>query len=148
MGFFDRFKKAKEQQVGDRKIASKVIKGKEKRAAAKGDKAERKEKPAARKESVDTGLAYRNLIEPMVSEKASILAAQGKYVFKVSRDANKIEIKKAVEKVFNVRVQDVNVLNVRGKEVRFGRVSGTTKSWRKAVVTLVPGQKIELYEGV
>ncbi|MDD4994993.1 MAG: 50S ribosomal protein L23 [Patescibacteria group bacterium] len=148
MGFFDKFKKVKEKQIGDKKIASKVIKDKEKKAATKVGKAERKEKQAARKESVDTGLAYRNLVEPMVSEKASILAAQGKYVFKVNREANKIEIKKAVERVFNVKVQDVNVINMRGKKVRFGRVSGTTKCWRKAVVTLVPGEKIELYEGV
>lgn len=152
MGFLDRFKSKREKDVGDKKVASKVI-DKKKQLVDKPKKKDQLGREAARpkvagKKSVGTGMAYQNLIKPMVSEKSSFLAAEGKYVFIVHADANKIEIKKAVQRAYNVRVRDVNVINTRGKEVRFGRVRGRTKDWRKAIVTLEPGEKIELYEGV
>ncbi|NIP32772.1 50S ribosomal protein L23 [Candidatus Saccharibacteria bacterium] len=153
MGLLDKFKKLREKSVGDRKVAGKVIE-KEKKEAKKPKKKEApKKKEEAkpkilRKESADTGLAYHNLIKPMVSEKSSFLTSEGKYVFVVHPDANKIEIKKAVQKVYNVRVRDVKIINMRGKSVRFGRVTGRTKDWKKAIVGLESGDKIELYEGV
>ena len=152
MGFLDRFKTKREKDVGDKKVASKVI-DKKKKQPIKPKKKDQPKKEAAKpkifgKESVDTGMAYHNLIKPMVSEKSSFLSAEGKYVFIVHPDANKIEIKKAVQMAYNVRVNDVNVINTRGKQVRFGRVRGRTKDWRKAIVTLEQGEKIELFEGV
>jgi large subunit ribosomal protein L23 len=150
MGFFDRFKKSKEKQVSGKKTAGKIIRQeKQKKDTAKKALPKKESKPKVfGKETLDTGLAYRNLIKPMVSEKASVLASEGKYVFVVSPSANKIEVKKAVQKVFNVKVKDVNIINVSGKSVRFGRHWGRTKDWKKAVVTLEPGENIELYEGV
>jgi len=68
--------------------------------------------------------------------------------FEVAMDANKIEIRKAVEALFNVRVTDVRTMVVRGKEKRVGRYMGRRPNWKKALVTLQPGQTIEFFEGV
>ena len=91
---------------------------------------------------------YEVLRRPIITEKNSVLTAQGKYTFEVSRDANKPQIKKAVEKAFKVNVTSVNVICVPGKMRRAGRRRGMTPEWKKAVVTLQAGQKIELFEGV
>jgi large subunit ribosomal protein L23 len=88
------------------------------------------------------------LRRPVITEKSTMLGDQGQYVFEVARDANKIEIRRAVETVFKVNVQSVNVSHVRGKMRRMGRSMGLTSSWKKAVVTLRKGQKIELFQGV
>jgi large subunit ribosomal protein L23 len=69
-------------------------------------------------------------------------------VFEVARDANKIDVRRAVESVFKVTVTDVRTLIVRGKEKRVGRFSGRRPSWKKAFVTLKPGDNIEFFEGV
>lgn len=90
-----------------------------------------------------TGDAYRILLHPQFSEKSNLLSNKGKYVFIVDPSANKTEIKKAVEKVYDVHVTDVNVLRVAGKKRRYGRSVGQTRSWKKAVVTLLAGEKIE-----
>lgn len=82
------------------------------------------------------------LTRPIVSEKAYALNPLGQYVFRVDRDANKISVRKAVEKLFNVNVIRVNVLNVRGKARNFGKTSGRTSAWKKAIVTLKKGQTI------
>ncbi len=92
---------------------------------------------------------YEVLRRPLITEKNSaIQAPQGKYAFEVAAEANKEQVKQAVEKAFNVGVTRVNVMTVpgRGRRVR-GRVI-ITPSWKKAVVTLKPGDKIELFEGV
>jgi len=86
--------------------------------------------------------------QPLVTEKGTYLAAQHKYAFQVDQAANKTQIKQAVEKTFNVTVVAVNVMNVRGKQRRWGRRTTLRPSWKKAIVTLVPGDKIELFEGV
>lgn len=90
----------------------------------------------------------RVLVKPLVTEKSSNFGMDNQYAFEVSPGANKIEIRKAIETYYNVKPVKVNVINVRGKNVRWGRVRGMTKSWRKAVVTLRSGDKIEVYEGV
>ncbi len=77
-----------------------------------------------------------------------MLGDGGQYVFEVAPNANKIEIKRAVEAVFKVDVESVNVSHVRGKMRRMGRSTGMTSSWKKAFVTLRHGQKIELFQGV
>ena len=91
---------------------------------------------------------YEVLRRPLITEKNTVLQAQGKYAFEVAREANKPQIKQAVEKAFNVKVTAVNVMTVPGKEKRVGRRLVLTQSWKKAIVTLKPGDKIEIFEGV
>jgi large subunit ribosomal protein L23 len=95
--------------------------------------------------------AFSTIIRPVVSEKSTLLGEQGKYVFEVASDANKIQIKHAVEEAFSnkkVQVSEVNILRVPGKLRRRGRSVGMTRSWKKAIVTLRAGQRLDLCEGV
>ncbi|MCG2633962.1 MAG: 50S ribosomal protein L23 [Gammaproteobacteria bacterium] len=85
------------------------------------------------------------LLSPHISEKASVIAgANNQYVFKVVADATKSEVKAAVEKMFEVNVGGVQMLNVKGKSKRFGRSMGRRSDWKKAYVTLGEGQEIDL----
>ncbi|MDH3840695.1 MAG: 50S ribosomal protein L23 [Chromatiales bacterium] len=84
------------------------------------------------------------LLGPHISEKGTLLAEKSnQIVFKVRRDANKAEIRKAVELMFDVKVEGVQVVNNRGKSKRFGRMTGTRASWKKAYVRLAEGQDID-----
>jgi large subunit ribosomal protein L23 len=91
---------------------------------------------------------YEVLKRPLVTEKNTILQAQGKYGFEVDNEATKPQIKQAVEKAFKVTVTDINVMTVRGKERRMGRRMILGSPWKKAVVTLKTGDKIQIFEGV
>jgi len=91
---------------------------------------------------------YEVLRRPLITEKNAALQAQGKYAFEVAEEANKPQIKQAVEKAFTVKVTAVNVITVPGKMRRVGRRRVLTQSWKKAVVSLKPGDKIEFFEGV
>jgi len=91
---------------------------------------------------------YEVIRQPLVTEKGTYLAAEHKYAFRVARGANKTQIKEAVEKAFDVRVTAVNVMIVKGRERRWGRRRVLRPDWKKAIVTLAPGDKIELFEGV
>ena len=91
---------------------------------------------------------YEVLRRPLITEKNAVLQAQGKYAFEIVREANKPQIKQAVEKAFKVKVLAVNVMTVPGKTRRVGRRQVLTQSWKKAIVTLKPGDKIELFEGI
>jgi large subunit ribosomal protein L23 len=85
----------------------------------------------------------------LVTEKGSRLREEGnKYLFSVVRDANKIDIKRAVQEIFNVKVKDVKTLVVHGKVKRMGAFEGKRPDWKKAVVTLEEGQSIDLFEQV
>lgn len=92
------------------------------------------------------------ILEPVISEKSMDQTQRGKYTFRVHDDANKLQIKEAVEELFKVTVVDVNVLTTKAKEKtrgrRRGRNRGWTSPWKKAVVTLVESDKIEFFEGV
>ena len=88
------------------------------------------------------------IIRPVVSEKSYAAYDANVYTFLVAPDANKIEIKQAVEALFNVKVADVHTQIVRGKEKRIGRFTGMRPNWKKAIVTLSKGQKIDFFEGV
>ncbi len=95
--------------------------------------------------------AFSTIVRPVVSEKSTVLGNQGKYVFEVAPDANKIEIKHAVEEAFankKIQVADVHIVRVTGKQRRRGRSVGMTRSWKKAIVTLRAGQRLDLFEGV
>ena len=88
---------------------------------------------------------YDVIIKPIITEDTMDLAENKKYVFKVAKDANKTEVRKAIEEVFGVEVAKVNVSNVSGKKKRMGRTMGTTSSYKKAIVTLTADSKeIEL----
>ena len=91
---------------------------------------------------------YEVLRRPLITEKNTMLQAQNKYAFEVASRANKAQVKQAVEKAFKVKVNGVNVATVPGKEKRLGRRITHTPSWKKAIVTLKPGDKIEFFEGV
>lgn len=85
------------------------------------------------------------ILAPVVSEKSTMVAEKSQQVvFRVVGDATKPEIKAAVELLFNVKVQGVSTLNVKGKTKRFGRTTGRRKDWKKAYVSLVPGQELDL----
>ncbi|MEE3450009.1 MAG: 50S ribosomal protein L23 [Acutalibacteraceae bacterium] len=89
------------------------------------------------------------IIRPIITEKSMIGATEKKYTFEVAKKANKIEIAKAVEEIFGVKVAKVNTLNVRGRLRRQGRHQGYTRAWKKAYVTLTQDSKnIEFFEGM
>ena len=88
------------------------------------------------------------LVRPLITEKTTMLMQEGKYAFVVAKTANKIEIAKAVETVFNVKVLAVNTVNVMGKTKRMGRHEGKRPDYKKAIVKLAPGEHIEFFEGV
>lgn len=89
---------------------------------------------------------YRDIIKaPVITEKSTAIANDEKsYVFKVDPKANKTQIKQAIEKIFNVKVKSVNTVNVHPKKKRVGRYSGMTNKYKKAIVTLTDGNKIDL----
>ena len=89
------------------------------------------------------------IVRPVITEKSMQLLEDNKYTFVVAREANKIEIKRALEEIFNVKVKAVNTANFKGKKKRLGRYPyGYKPRWKKAIVTLAEGSKpIELFEG-
>jgi large subunit ribosomal protein L23 len=92
---------------------------------------------------------YEVIRRPVTTERNTDLMEQGRYTFEVAQDANKIQIKEAVEKAFDVKVLAVNTLNVHRKRRREKtRLRGYRPGWKKAIVTLAPGDRIEIFEGV
>ena len=105
-------------------------------------------KKVAAKAGKQTGLSYKWILRPVITEKATYLGGENKYIFEVALKANKIEIRKAINKLYGVDVIKVNIVRSRGKKVTYGRITGTTKRTKKAIITLKPGQSISVYEGV
>jgi large subunit ribosomal protein L23 len=87
------------------------------------------------------------IVEPVISEKSYALMSAGKYTFRVAERAHKTQIAHAVQEIFGVTVTAVRTSKVRAKPKRRGLHSGTTRSWKKAIVQLAPGERIELFEG-
>lgn len=115
------------------------------KAAVKKEKGQEIKKKIVKE---DTGDAYKILIKPLITEKLTNLAVHNQYGFVVSQKANKQLIGEAITKVYGVKPIKVHIINVRGKRVRSGRFSGQTKNWKKAIITLKAGDKIEIYETV
>lgn len=93
--------------------------------------------------------AYDVIIKPVISEQSMDLAAEKKYTFKVAVDANKTQVKHAIEEIFGVEVAKVNIMNVQGKLKRMGRTVGRRPDWKKAIVTLTENSKeIEFFQGL
>ena len=88
------------------------------------------------------------LIRPIITEKTTLLMQENKYTFQVPLTANKVEIRKAVESIFNVKVEKVATIRVLGKTKRMGRTMGKRSDYKKAIITLKAGETIELFEGV
>ena len=91
---------------------------------------------------------HQIIIRPLITEKNTNLMSLNKYSFEEDRSANKLQIKQAIESIFNVSVTAVHTMNVRGKRRRRGTAYGYTPDWKKAIVTLTEGDRIELFEGV
>ena len=92
---------------------------------------------------------YDVIIKPVISEQSMDIAPDKKYTFKVHPDANKTEVKRAVEEIFDVEVAKVNIMNVKGKKKRMGRFEGMTAASKKAVVTLTEDSKeIEFFQSL
>jgi large subunit ribosomal protein L23 len=92
---------------------------------------------------------YHTIRRALITEKSTVAKEESnKYIFEVDRRANKIEVATAVEKLFKVKVLDVHVMNIVGKKKRVGRIMGEKRSWKKAIVTLAPGNRVEIHEGV
>ena len=89
------------------------------------------------------------ILRPVITEESMMYVSEKKYTFKVAKDANKIEIAKAVEELFKVKVAKVNTMNVRGRHRRQGYTEGYTASWKKAIVTLTEDSKtIDFFDGM
>jgi large subunit ribosomal protein L23 len=88
------------------------------------------------------------LLRPYITEKTTAMMAENKYTFVVPLAANKIEIRQAVEQIFKVKVLDVNTIRVMGKTKRMGKNIGKRPDFKKAIVKLAPGERIEFFEGV
>jgi large subunit ribosomal protein L23 len=119
----------------------------------KNDEAKKVEAPAAQEPVASDTIATirattgRALVVPRLSEKAGLLNRLNKYVFKVEGKANKIELRKAIEKAYGVKIARINMVNVQGKVRRYGRTLGRTSGFKKVIVTLTPdSKKITLVE--
>ena len=134
MSIFDGLKK--------KRTAAKEVQPKE---ASKPEAAAKIVPPASRRPST---APMGVLLSPVISEKAAHLAAAHQYVFCVSLAANKVMVKQAVKAAYKVNPVSVNMVRVEGKYVRRGKTSGKQPDYKKAIVTLKPGQTIQLYEGV
>ncbi|MBT8363761.1 MAG: 50S ribosomal protein L23 [Deltaproteobacteria bacterium] len=94
-------------------------------------------------------IAHKIIKRPLITEKTSIQKEMfNKVSFEVDRRANRIEIKRAIETIFNVRVAGVQTMQITGKTKQRGRVIGKRRDWKKAIVTLMPGERIDFFEGV
>jgi large subunit ribosomal protein L23 len=120
---------------------------KEKNPPAGGEKPEKKiegiKPPKIKKESKFKE-SYRIIKIPHVTERANLLSGKNQYVFKIWPRANKIEVKKAIENIFGVDVISVNIINITGKKRRLGKIEGKTSGYKKAIVRIAAGQKIEV----
>ncbi|MDP3741545.1 MAG: 50S ribosomal protein L23 [bacterium] len=101
-----------------------------------------KPKETTKTRSVKSSRAHEILLKPILSEKATHMATLGKYIFAVSPRANKTEIAKSIASVYSVNVVSVKIVKMPGKMRRYGRSVGRTSDWKKAIVTLKPGEKI------
>lgn len=95
-------------------------------------------------------MIYYDIVNsPLITEKTTIQKEDSNQVsFKVSRKANRVEIKRAIENIFNVKVAGVRTMQVKGKTKQRGRIIGKRKDWKKAIVTLLPGERIDFFDGV
>jgi len=143
------FGKKKKTEVEDKKQTETKVKDVNKKSLDKSSKGKTKEE-VEKPKTVDNknNMGYKYLIKPLITEKAANLGINNQYVFIVSNDANKIEIKKAITAVYGVKAVNVNIINNEGKIVRRGRYTGKRKDFKKAIITIEKGKSLNIYEGV
>lgn len=131
MGIFDRFKKARhEPEASQEKKAALVV------PVVEGSV------------SMQKRATSNVIVRPLVTEKSAVLGAASTYVFVVTKQANRIAVRSAIKEMYGITPTRVNIQNVPGKWVRFGRSQGKRSDWKKALVTLPKGKTINVYEGV
>ena len=151
MKFFDKFKKptekkeksAKKEKPAKKKEVKNIKKEKIVKKQAEPKKKENL-KPTLRKKTKEKILIDKFLKSPWVTEKATDLAKQNKYIFKVDKKADKIKVKRAIEKMYDVQVVGVNIINIHPKPRRLGRTIGLKPGFKKAIVAVAEGDKIEI----
>lgn len=139
MALLDILKNKEEKEAKKAKVASKEA------TVKKADKTEKESKVA--KEALansSNGQSSVLIKKPYITEKATYLSESGKYVFIIPADANKIEIKKAIQDIYKVKVEKLNKIKVKPKEIGFGKNKGSTKGFVKIIVTVKKGQKIDI----
>ncbi len=146
MGLMDRFKKKiPSAPVSDAKEAPD-------KKAEKLKKAEKVKEEVAQEVAAvparKTTTAHRIIIRPLVTEKAATMQSMNQYAFVVANDANKTQVKQAIKELYGVDTLAINVINVQGKHVRFGRGMGRRSDFKKAIITVPKGSNITIHEGV
>jgi len=174
MGFFDRFKPKHGQEAKkprhvisekEAKSAAEAAKKKQFQAVPSAEMAkpdrDQKAAPETHKTGTDsqakgqtgkptklkgdTGRAHRILIKPIITEKSSRLGSTNQYVFSVHPDASKQSVRQAIQAVYGIKPVRINISRVIGRSVRYGRATGRTKAWKKAMVRLPQGKSIDIY---
>ncbi len=140
---FQRKKEKRRSASQKREVKKELVQEKKKKEPKKEFKKEPKKEVQLKKNIGKSKIAYRILKEPIISEKGTRLAEEGKYFFKVFDNANKVEIKRAIEDVYRVKVENVNIVNIPRKKKRLGRQEGWKKGYKKAIISLKKGDKIE-----
>lgn len=113
-----------------------------------GSKEEKSKKSKPKKLKSDTKSAYRVLMRPIISEKGSFLAEENTYLFQVNKKATRREVANAIDAVYGIMPLKVRLVNISGKGRKYRNVQGWKADWKKAMVSLPPDKKIDLYEGV
>ena len=136
------FSKKEEKPVEEAKVKKEAT---PKVAKVKPVKPVKKEKKVSSKKTTpNSHVAKSILVRPLITEKVTDLAAKSQYVFAVHPNVNKIEVKNEIKKAYNVEAVKVNMITVKGKKVRFGKSFGKQKDWKKAIVILKDGEKINV----
>jgi large subunit ribosomal protein L23 len=141
---FKRKKIEEKKEVPKKKEEVKEKKVQEKKEAIKKEAPKKEEKILKAKKTALPRIAWRVIKTPHVTEKATLSEEDHQYVFKVFPNANKTEVKKAIEEIYGVKVEKVRIINVPGKKRRRGRIEGWKKGYKKAIVKIKEGQKIEI----
>ena len=158
MGLLDNWlhKKKKEQltKTGENKSQSVVVAKPDSAKALTGKEKNEEEKVSAKGGSVfggklsDKSTAFKVLVKPLVTEKSAVAESKNKYSFVVAKSANKNQIKTAIAEIYGVKPSQVNVANIEGRRVRFGRTMGKRNDYKKAIITLPAGKSIDIHTGV
>ena len=156
MGLLDRWTKKQEAEQlkkldkKDNNQAEKTEKTvKKAKPVKKVVKAEEKtETTATAKKTKVGGIAYKILVRPLITEKSAVMQSHNKYSFIVANSATKDQVKQAISEAYGVRPITVNIFNVSGRRVRFGKTMGRRSDYKKAIATLAVGQSISIHEGV
>ncbi|MFH1404487.1 MAG: 50S ribosomal protein L23 [Patescibacteria group bacterium] len=148
MAFIDKFK-SKWNLAKSSAPAAVKVKDEKKKEDKVDNKKESKILPEVKKTEKGVYSEISSIIvRPVVTEKSARLASAGQYVFEVRPFATKIQVVLAIKNMYGILPKSVNIQNIKGKKVRFGRIQGRRKSWKKALVTLPKGKTLDIYEGV